>query len=48
MLLLLPPFQDCLLGHLWVGAAQIELPVHISMDVSDTLSSMQWQNPAYL
>ena len=31
MLLLLPPYQDRLLGHLWMGAAQIELPVAISM-----------------
>lgn len=32
MLLLLPSFQDRLLGHLWVGAAQVELPVAISMN----------------
>ncbi len=43
MLLLLPPFQDRLLRHLWVGAAQIELPVHISMNENVTLASMQWQ-----
>jgi len=44
MLLLPPPFQDRLLGHLWVGAAQIELPVHISMNENVTLASVQWQN----
>ena len=43
MLLLLPPLQDCLLGHLWVGAAQIELPVAISINANVTLASVQWQ-----
>lgn len=48
LLLLLPPFQDRLLGHLWVGAAQVELPVAISMNSTVTVASGQWQNPAYL
>ncbi len=48
MLLLLPPFQDRLLGHLWVGAAQIELPVASSMNANVTLASGQWQRSCTL
>jgi len=43
MLLLLPPLQDCLLGHLWVGATQIKLPVHISVNEHVTIASVKWQ-----
>jgi len=48
MLLLLPPFQDRLLGHLWVGAAQIEHPVHISMNGNNKVSVVQWKTLIYM